>query len=229
MSIAKIYVLKHPVNGEIRYVGRTIQNLNERLRRHINDKSICHRTNWILSLKNQELKPLIEEIQSVENDKSGEIERFWMDHFTKIGCKLTNGTEGAEMGCYYKRSEITKEKIRQATIKQFKDPKAREAVSKVHKGKTISDRNKKAVGLAAKKRWENFRALGLKMSDEFCNKLSKSCIGRKISKETKLKISKKLKGIKKSPSHRANLADHLRKVTINRVMKHKYNSFCYEI
>lgn len=45
-----IYGLTDPITEEIRYIGKSIRP-TERLSNHCNEKSNCHRSNWIQSLK----------------------------------------------------------------------------------------------------------------------------------------------------------------------------------
>lgn len=93
----KIYVLKDPRDNSIRYVGKTINSLNKRLSNHMCDKRRNHRTSWIKSLKNIELKPIIEEIDSTEDfDFSSILETNYIKHFKEKGFNLVNHTDGGE-------------------------------------------------------------------------------------------------------------------------------------
>lgn len=90
----KVYVLKDPTTNEIRYVGVTSQSLNQRLSQHINaaknhQRHVC---NWIKSLLDQGLRPIIEQIDDVEDWE--EKERYYIKYYRDQGCNLTNTQEG---------------------------------------------------------------------------------------------------------------------------------------
>lgn len=70
MKIVKIYVLFDPRKPEeIRYVGKTVQQLKRRLSTHIcdarNKRYKHHNCNWIQSLLKEGVEPIIEEIDSI--------------------------------------------------------------------------------------------------------------------------------------------------------------------
>ena len=91
----KIYLLRDPVNQEIRYIGKTT-NLKERLANHIykSKSSKTHCGSWIKSLISKSLKPIIEEIEECENWQQREI--FWIEYYKSQGADLTNHTTGGE-------------------------------------------------------------------------------------------------------------------------------------
>ena len=59
----KIYTISNPITGEIRYVGKTIQSLNERLRKHMTDKRNSYKVNWLKQLK---LNGIVPEIMLID-------------------------------------------------------------------------------------------------------------------------------------------------------------------
>jgi excinuclease UvrABC nuclease subunit len=72
-----IYCLKDPRNNEIRYVGKAV-NLEKRLYGHIHngkDRNI-HKTNWIQSILNEGLEPIIEELEIVSFSKWENREKY---------------------------------------------------------------------------------------------------------------------------------------------------------
>lgn len=92
-----IYCLVDPRNGEPRYVGKTVQELEVRVNCHMQDKSNCHRVHWLNELKREGLKPdyfIIEEIEGAWPWQ--ESERFWIGYFKRSGFKLTNNTSGGD-------------------------------------------------------------------------------------------------------------------------------------
>lgn len=101
MKTPKLYVLKDPETLEIRYVGITIRTLQQRLSGHICDVTTrpelnYHKINWIKSILNKGLKPIIElisEYNSLEEVKLAEID-YIMEYKQKYN--LTNSTMGGD-------------------------------------------------------------------------------------------------------------------------------------
>ena len=104
----------------------------------------------------------------------------------------------------------TKEKLRQAALRQFQDPKAREAISRVHKGKSISSKQREAISQWGKKRWAEWRASGATISDETREKIRLAKLGKAPSIETRAKLSAATKGRPKSAEHKAKISMALR-------------------
>lgn len=206
MHKSSIYILIDPLSEEIRYVGKTSQTLRARLQKHLREKKRNHRTNWLRSLTRLGLLPRIELVQEVPSTQWPLAERYWIQYYRNSGCPLVNGTDGGEGLSGRKCSDATKEKLSIATKRQFSNPAAREAVSKVHKGKTISEEHRDVVGKANTKRWEEWRAKGCSASQETRDKVRRSRLGKPTSQKTKDKIRKALAGRPKSPEHRAKLA-----------------------
>jgi hypothetical protein len=107
-------------------------------------------------------------------------------------------------------TKVTKERLRQATLRQFEKPGAREAVSRVHKGKQISAEHRLIVSIATTKRWADWRASGSKTPKETRAKISAAKKGKPLSKEHKEKISTNTKGKPKSEEHKAKIKASLR-------------------
>ncbi len=111
--VGKIYTLTDPRTGEIRYVGFTVIELNDRLKGHIDPnhlKSITHKNNWIKTLINENLMPVIEEVDTVEIEMWQFWERYWISQFRSWNFSLTNMTDGGNgMQKGYKRGPRSKE------------------------------------------------------------------------------------------------------------------------
>lgn len=93
----KIYILTDQMNN-VRYVGKTVQPLQERLCAHIYESrgsNKRHKSNWIRTLIKTGSKPLISLIEEVDGDGCKE-ETKWITHYKSIGVDLTNATEGGE-------------------------------------------------------------------------------------------------------------------------------------
>lgn len=96
MSKVFIYKLLCPKSNEVRYVGKTT-NINRRLSGHISEanrgKGRRYVLNWINSLLNQDLKPLIEKIEECENDWQ-EREQYWIKYYRDNNANLCNICDG---------------------------------------------------------------------------------------------------------------------------------------
>lgn len=94
-----IYILKDPITLEIKYVGKS-DNPNLRLIEHIRKSKYkqTYKNNWINSLLNVGLKPLLEIVEEAQISKWGDYEKKWITHYKNIGCKLTNLTDGGDGG-----------------------------------------------------------------------------------------------------------------------------------
>ena len=62
-----IYILKDPINNEIRYVGKS-DNPKERLIEHIRKSKYTktYKNNWIQNLLRDEKKPILEIIETIK-------------------------------------------------------------------------------------------------------------------------------------------------------------------
>lgn len=170
-ACASIYVLVDPISQEVRYVGKTIKCLSDRLRVHIwaaKRGNKTHRCNWIRSLLNAGLEPAIREIEMVDGDWAAR-EQFWIAKFKSEGVRLTNATAGGEGWHGLKHSAETKRKIGDA-----------------QRGKTIPPEARKKQAAAMS---------GRTLSDEHRAKVSAALIGRVVGPEVKAKLSAQRKGV----------------------------------
>jgi hypothetical protein len=180
MEKINIYTLSHPITNEIRYVGQTKHNLNERLRGHLKSKDKTHRTHWIKSLIEIGLKPKIELIETVNKENGGDSEIFWIMMFKSWGFKLCNLTEGGE-------TSTTKHIIRNKTW-----------CENISRGKLNSkfkynDESKNQMSESAKKRGVNSKGSQLsklKLTDEKVKEIKD--ILKNKGKKTLKSISKEL-------------------------------------
>ncbi len=91
-----IYGLIEPDTELIRYIGKS-ERPEERLRDHINDKSHCHRTNWIKSLKARELEPQLVIIEAGRGEYSWQVaEKYWIKYAKDNDWPLVNSTDGGD-------------------------------------------------------------------------------------------------------------------------------------
>ena len=97
MSAVYIYTLSDPRDGKIRYVGKT-KNLKQRRHNHLNNlhgKS-THKRNWISSLKKENVLPIMEIIDEVDQSSWHFWEKFWISQLKTWGFNLVNHTEGGD-------------------------------------------------------------------------------------------------------------------------------------
>lgn len=117
----KIYKLIDPKTNDIRYIGRTVQTLSNRLKKHLKADDKSHRVNWIKSLIKNGLEPKIElicETDSFEN--CCELEQFYIKKYKKLGFKLVNMTNGGDGSIGFKHSEETIIKLKIIAEKRVK-------------------------------------------------------------------------------------------------------------
>ena len=95
-----IYKLIDPTDLTVRYVGKT-RNLKERYKAHCNKARIdpTKRCEWLQSLIQCSLKPIMEVIESVPLSDGKQRERYWTKYYIDIGFNLTNYTkDGVSFG-----------------------------------------------------------------------------------------------------------------------------------
>jgi predicted GIY-YIG superfamily endonuclease len=95
----KIYVLKCPNTNEIKYVGKT-NNPEQRLKAHNNKTRDLgtHKRNWINKLREEKKKPIFEIIEEVPIELWQEKEKYWIEYYINIGCKLVNNINSIGKG-----------------------------------------------------------------------------------------------------------------------------------
>lgn len=187
---------------QIRYIGLTTKKLSQRLSGHICEAKKSNRKfrkiNWIKNLINNGYLPQIKEIEQCDISIIKEKEKFYISKYKKMGCKLTNSTDGGEG--LFNPSKETREKI-----------------SVAHKGKFVSEETRKKIGKAQ---------IGRKFSEETRKKISEINKGKKRSKEICEKISKNKKGMCFSEQHKKNLSiAHKGKILTNETKQKMSVSF----
>jgi len=165
----EIYSLTDPITLQVRYIGKTTIGIKNRFKNHLITKESNYKTNWISSLKNQGLIPILELVDVVDSKDW----KFWEKHYISLykswGFKLTNltnGGDGFEPGHIV--SEETKTKISKK-LKLYKFPQSRKnniskslkgrKLSKAHIEKQIKNREKEVLQLSKTgeliKTWES--------------------------------------------------------------------------
>ena len=184
-----IYALVDPRNGEVKYVGKTVFPVRERLGRHIREARqgvVSHKCNWIRQLLNQGLKPLVLLLEETEDWQTREV--FWIAHYQSIG-KLTNLAEGGKGSSGYRLTAEQREKQVAAMRGKKRDVHFSQNQSERLKGRRLSEETKAKI--SATKR-------GKSQDSESNAKRSAALKGKAKSEETKAKISAALKGKKPS-------------------------------
>lgn len=105
-----IYELIDPITNETRYIGKT-KNYNKRLNGHLwrakNKLSYVYKENWIRSLLDKNLEPILNVIDEVEENEVNFWEIFYISLYRSWNCRLTNTTRGGDGGNGSKQSEET--------------------------------------------------------------------------------------------------------------------------
>lgn len=178
VGYTEIYGLMDPTIRIIRYVGKTVIGLEERLKGHIRhvekdqSRKWSHAQWWIRSLLTKGLRPEIILLEMVPNAVWEEAERKWIKNLREAGCNLTNKTDGGDgtFGCVpsaetRKRlsvankgrvvSQETRRKISEAQIGKIIPKESRERMSIAHKNKTLSKEQRMKMQIGLVRHWEN--------------------------------------------------------------------------
>jgi len=217
-----IYVLKHPINLEIRYIGQT-KDIKRRYNDHINtskninnSKYYTHKSCWIRKLISDGYKPLLEVIDQCDSlDESNYLERYYIDKLTNEGLNLTNShvSDVTEFSLETKK-KISSAKKGKKLEEIVGEEKASELKNYYSERMKMNNPNKNDDPLVREKisntlkeyftNPENHWAYGKKMTDEHNEKLRKAKlnnpknVGNRLprTEEQKEKIRKSILGRK---------------------------------
>lgn len=90
-----IYALIDPDTQDIRYVGKSIRP-RDRLTNHLNEKSPCHRTHWLQSLRRRGLRPILRLLDVLPLSGNWQAaERDWIAR-AREAWPLVNSTDGGD-------------------------------------------------------------------------------------------------------------------------------------
>jgi hypothetical protein len=138
-TLFKVYRLLDPFTKEVRYIGVSVRDLNDRLKDHINQaksrRHDCAKCTWIRDLG--DVPPIVEIIETCEKERSFKRERYWIYHYTSNGANLTNTTTGGDGVSDYEHPPEVREHLSEVAKKQYDgwSPDKQEAFRKINKGR----------------------------------------------------------------------------------------------
>lgn len=171
--MAAIYVLKDPTTGEVRYVGKTIQNPKKRLSKHCSDASLGKQTYTARWIRTLDMPPLMEIIEEVDGSGS-EREVYWIATMRELGVNLTNTSDGGEDGWTDKaRAAIPRGPLSEETKRKIGDANRGRRHTEATKA-TIRAKRAQQVIVHSPETREKIRQslVGSKRSPESCRKMS---------------------------------------------------------
>jgi hypothetical protein len=155
--MVKIYILIDPETLLVRYVGITTKTLYSRLSGHLRDKrGKSHKINWVQSLVEKKLNPIIEQIDEVDYLDWEFWESYWICQFKTWGFDLTNGTLGGIGN--YSFSKETRQKLRESKLGDKNPAKKLEVRQKISIGnrrQKHSEESRGKISEALRKRIRN--------------------------------------------------------------------------
>ncbi len=116
-----VYGLYHPITEELRYIGQTQGTLSRRLSGHLctarRRARKAHVVNWLLSLMNEGLKPLIRVLAPASSqEKLDKLEALFIADARARGESLTNHDDGGRGAPGRKLSDAHKAKLHSAEV-----------------------------------------------------------------------------------------------------------------
>ena len=174
-----IYKITNKTNGKI-YIGQTTSTLKKRWSQHKSDKKGCCRLLFAALNKYGENNFSVEILDYAENiEELNDKEEYYIEYLNTL---TPNGYNLLTGGKNKTHSEESKRKMSES----------RRGSNNPMFGKTHDKKARKKISDAQK---GNQNCLGIKRSEETKNKLAAARTGKKLSKNTKRKISKAISGI----------------------------------
>lgn len=187
-----IYIIENKINDK-KYIGQTIQNLEERFSRHKNLKDGYYLHNAMNKYGVENF--IIRSIMDICSRDEKQLEKFlneqeinYISHFNTFLGEGYNMTAGGDGFLGRKHTEETKKKISESGKGKKHTEETKIRLREINIGKTLTEEHKKKIGKANK---------GKIITDEHKERLSKINIGKKHTEETKYKMSESHKGINK--------------------------------
>jgi hypothetical protein len=166
-----IYTHSDPITGVVKYVGKGSKNRAFNLyKRYGKHKS------WIISLRKKNESPLITiSINNLNEENAFLLEKELIEFLRDLSCPLLNLTNGGEgpSGLTFSPEEIERRKLYAASRKGKLHPRF---------GKKTSDKMKGILSKSVNSFWD-------KATPEYRKEFGKRHLGKRISAETKAKMS----------------------------------------
>ncbi len=147
MSEVVIYALCDPLEGGVRYVGKT-KNLRNRVRYgHLGQELGCrrlHKANWLRGIANAGKAPVVRVLDRVSAENWQARERFWIAFFRASGADLTNMTDGGDGGLGRAWTDEQRNAARERCSGKPRPPEVGEKVRQKLKGRAPSQACKDA-------------------------------------------------------------------------------------
>ncbi len=201
LDVTFIYVLKDPVTGDVRYVGKT-DNPKHRLGLHLIEsrKHKHRRACWVRSLLRRGLQPQMEVVDEVPRAYWQALEAAYIAFYRELGYRLTNSTPGGDGTGAGKSHPSTGRKWTaemRANYQQALTPEVRAKLRAARLGKKMAPESIAKTAAANR---------GRKRPIAACQAVSRALRGIKRSDETKAKLRAAFLGTKASPETRAKLS-----------------------
>lgn len=189
MNTIFIYFLAESDTGEVRYVGKTI-NPPKRLQSHCNDRSKCHRANWIQALKDRGARPEMVIVEEIHGDWPWqESERYWIAFAKACGCQLVNGTDGGD-GVSNLSGE-SRERMLRTWLGRKHSERTKLKISESWKHRVVSDETKAKMSASQRGRlitWgdsisESLRKITASQQEEIKARIKSGCKVCDLAKE----------------------------------------------
>lgn len=194
-----IYQLRDPLSGEVRYIGKTVKRLPDRLCAHMCDSRAGKRNHLHHWLRSLPTRPAIEALAVVENDLGFDTERAVIALFRAQGYRLVNATDGGEGAPGHRCSDERKAALSVMMRGRKMPPRSdewRRRMSAAKRGGTLTAEHRQKIGAsligrpvsATTRAKQSAAKRGRKFSDEHRAKLSAARTGLRASEETKAKM-----------------------------------------
>jgi hypothetical protein len=202
-----IYALAEPDTGEVRYVGKTLNGVERRVRGHVksaHDGGRLYVHNWLRKL---DVPPQFIIIEALPEDELAEAEKYWIKFMRLTGARLTNLSYGGEGGSL---AEEVRARIGEANRGRSNPKASARLTGRKHSPERRAKLREAMQNISPEKR----AAINAKISEanrdpspETRARISESARGRKKqSPESIAKNAEARRGQKRSPETRARMS-----------------------
>lgn len=202
-----IYTLSDPITNDICYVGKTY-NLNKRLIKHKYEKTSTLKNNWIKKLKKQNLNPIINVIDEVQESGWEFWEQYWISQLKTWGFKLKNMTNGGDGGNTFiklspevqerRKKEMSEYMSNRIISKETKDKLRKNAENRKYSEKTRLKMRNAKIDKIGKLHHGSKPVLQFDLNNKLINKFDGLCEAERSTKIFNTNISKVCNGKRKT-------------------------------